>query len=174
MSSRFDPHAVANVSSNVSVAAATIDGNASVTSSLSGGSQIFPTSSLAEKYLTRCAFKLNGLQQYHLGEVYDQGDIYIANGTGKLFLALSIDAVMAEVLLQHMHMGDVDSTITGDSASIGSHSFRSLMNGNGKASTVTDTVNNSTLEPVSAMPSLSTSIEGKESEFSESERKSQN
>jgi hypothetical protein len=162
LSSRFDPHAVAGISSNASFtgAAAAADGNASVTSSLSGGSQMFAVSSAAEKYLTRCAFKLNGLQQYHLGDIYEQGDVYISNGTGKLFLALSIDAVMSEVLQQHMHMGDVDSVVTGDSGSIGSHSYRSLMNGNGKGNEIAG--NNGSTEIVSEIPSVSNSIEGKE------------
>lgn len=83
-----------------------VNDNQSVASSLTGTGMTINTNSNSylvppEKILTRCAFQLNGLHQYSLGALFEQGEVYLSNASGKLYLGLSIDIVMAEVLHQH-------------------------------------------------------------------------
>ncbi len=45
------------------------------------------------KLLTKCAFNIAGDH----GEIFNQGHLYVSNGNGKLFIALPVDDVIADI-----------------------------------------------------------------------------
>lgn len=44
--------------------------------------------------LSRCTFKIGGLSEF---DGLNQGEVYMANGSGKLYLAMSVDDLMCEI-----------------------------------------------------------------------------
>lgn len=68
------------------------------------------------KILTRCAFNIAG----HHGALLNSGELYVANGTGKLILGLPIDDVVADLSEQQQLDGLQTNSLQGASLSFNS------------------------------------------------------